>query len=90
MGTEDKARGLYEKFHIERTDGSSTPGGKHDGCQYFVLDLTHDPIAPLALLEYATHAEQRGYTKLAADLKALVPEHLVMRREILAQLDGAS
>lgn len=55
-------QGLYEKFHIERTDGASALGGKHHGCQYFILDLTHDQHAKAALLAYAqscalTHPE---------------------------------
>lgn len=35
----DKDRGLYVKFHVERTDGRSAQGEKHHGCQYFVLDV---------------------------------------------------
>ena len=55
-------QGLYQKFNIERTDGSHNPGGKHHGCQYFVLDMTHDQHAPAALRAYAescaaTHPE---------------------------------
>lgn len=50
----DKARGLYRKFdRISRADGSSEPGGKHDGCEYFVLDLTHDRYASRAIEYYA-------------------------------------
>jgi hypothetical protein len=45
--------GLYQKFNVERTDGRSAPGEKHDGCEYFVLDITHDPHAILALKAYA-------------------------------------
>lgn len=50
---DDKNRGLYEKFRVERTDGRSAPGEKHDGCRYLVLDLDHDPFARVAALEYA-------------------------------------
>ena len=49
----DKARGLYNKFVVQRTDGKSEPGQKHDECEYFVLDVTHDPHAKAALLAYA-------------------------------------
>ena len=49
----DKTRGLYDKFRVERTDGTSAPGGKHDGCFYFVLDCTHDKFAEAALRAYA-------------------------------------
>lgn len=63
----DKIRGLYNKFRVERVDGSSEPGGKHHGCEYFVLDLTHDKHARAALLSYAESC--RGdYPLLAADL----------------------
>jgi len=65
----DKTRGLYGKFHIERTDGKSLPGEKHDGCEYFVLDLTHDPFAITALQAYE-RACVREYPLLAADLRA--------------------
>lgn len=49
----DKTRGLYDKFRVLRTDYSDQPGGKHHGCEYFVLDLTHDPHAWAALGAYA-------------------------------------
>lgn len=55
-------QGLFRKFDIRRTDGSDQPGGKHEGCDYFVLDVTHDPYAIPALGAYAkacatTHPE---------------------------------
>jgi len=67
----DKTRGLYGKFHVERTDGKSAPGEKHDGCEYFVLDLTHDPFAVPALKAYAD-ACAAEYPLLAADLRPKV------------------
>jgi hypothetical protein len=60
--------GLIGKYHVERTDGSSAEGQKHHGCQYFVLDLTHDPLAFPALAAYERHARQAGYVALADDL----------------------
>lgn len=56
---------LFDKFQVTRTDGTSEPGEKHDGCSYFVLDLTHDPYAPAALRRYAiacrrTHPQLSG------------------------------
>ena len=36
----DPTRGLYDKFHVRRTDGQSAPGQKHDGCKYFVVPKT--------------------------------------------------
>lgn len=46
-------RGLTGKFGVWRTDGADMPGGKHHGCDYFVLDLTHDHAAVVAVLAYA-------------------------------------
>jgi hypothetical protein len=63
----EPTRGLYNKFNVTRTDGSSEPGGKHNGCEYFVLDLTHDPFAVDALRAYAV-ACQHEYPLLADDL----------------------
>lgn len=69
-------RGLYDKFRVERTDGKSTPGERHDGCEYFVLDLTHDPFARPALIAYAA-ACGIEYPRLSEDLwrKAEAIEH---------------
>ena len=46
----DKNRGLYEKFTVHRNDGSDAIGGKHNGCEYFVLDLTQDRHPTAGLL----------------------------------------
>jgi hypothetical protein len=64
-----KARGLYNKFAIRRTDGESASGRKHDGCDYFVLDITHDPLALPAIEAYAAAAEAGGRIALARDLR---------------------
>ena len=64
----DKTRGLYRKFEVLRTDGTDAPGEKHFGCDYFVLDLTHDPLAIPALRAYAFAAHDAGYVLLAEDL----------------------
>lgn len=67
----DKTKGLYEKFSVARTDGSSEPGGRHENCRYFVLDLDHDPLAIPALRAYAEAcAETHPY--LSADLCAML------------------
>ena len=63
----NKAVGLYNKFIVKRTDGRSDPGKKHDRCEYFVLDLTHDPFARPALSTYAA-ACRAEYPLLAADI----------------------
>lgn len=69
----DTTRGLYEKFIISRTDGTSDPGEKHDGCDYFVLDLTHDKHALPALETYLASLRVEGkYLLLIADLDAKI------------------
>lgn len=47
-------RGLENKYIVKRTDGADQLGGKHEGCDLFVLDLTHDPHAKTGILHYAT------------------------------------
>lgn len=68
MNDKDQHRGLYGKYLVERRDGSSGPGGKHERCEYFVLDLAHDKYAFPALIAYAS-ACQGEYPELAADLR---------------------
>lgn len=70
----DKTRGLYEKFKVERTDGTSKPGGKHDACFYFVLDITCDPHAIPALMAYA-EACKADYPLLARDVRQKAQSH---------------
>jgi hypothetical protein len=65
----DPARGLYNKYRVERADGSSKAGGKHADCEYFVLDLTHDKHAKAALLAYAESCKTE-YPLLSHDLRA--------------------
>jgi len=69
MSMGDKSKGLYNKFHIQRVDGQHKPGCKHDGCEYFVLDITHDPHAKAALLAYAESCK-KDYPVLSHDLRA--------------------
>ena len=45
----DKDKGIYQKFVIKRTDGSHKKGKKHADCEYFVLDIVHDPFSLSAL-----------------------------------------
>jgi hypothetical protein len=66
-----REQGLFEKFHVRRTDGRDAPGEKHHGAEYFVLDLTDDPHAIPALAAYADSCE-RDYPLLAADLRAKI------------------
>lgn len=51
--TDDRELGVYEKYHVRRTDGRDAPGEKHADCCYFVLDLNHDKHAIPALKAYA-------------------------------------
>jgi len=60
----DQERGLYEKYTVFRNDGSL----KHKNCEYFVLDLTHDKHAKVAILSYAESCETE-YPQLAQDLR---------------------
>lgn len=66
-----KTAGIYNKFVVKRVDGRDAPGQKHDGCEYFVLDLVHDPHAMQALLAYADSCD-REYPNLARDLRTKV------------------
>ena len=70
-----KSTGVYNKFTVYRNDGKSAPGEKHDGCRYFVLDVTHDPHARAALLAYAEscEAEYPVLSKDVANLAASCP-----------------
>ncbi len=63
-----KNKGIYRKFYVERTDGQSKPGGKHADCEYFVLDLDHDPFAAVAIAASVDACEEE-YPLLAADLR---------------------
>jgi hypothetical protein len=67
----DAEKGLYAKYAVTRLDGRSEPGCKHADCQYFVLDITHDPFAAAAVRAYAT-ACKRQFPTLAHDLNRLV------------------
>ena len=68
--------GLYNKYIVYRGDGADRLGEKHDGCDYFVLDITHDPHALPALIAYADSCEQ-DYPLLAQDLRRKVLDNEV-------------
>ena len=79
MNNSDQQPGLHRKFEVRRVDGGDAPGGKHDGCEYFVLDLTHDPHALPALTTYLTSLRLAGtHPQLANDLDAVVARHLAI------------
>jgi len=66
---ERRAQGLIGKFNVSRVDGSDAPGGRHEGCRYFVLDMTHDKHAIPALRAYAESCEADGFLVLGQDLR---------------------
>ena len=57
----------FYKFIVSRTDGTSAPGGKHEKCRYFVLDIDHDPFAREAVRIYAQQC-RNDYPLLANDI----------------------
>ena len=61
-------QGVFRKFNVQRTDGSDQPGGKHHGCEYFVLDVAHDQHAKPALEAYAV-ACATTHPQLSADMR---------------------
>lgn len=67
----DTERGLYRKYKVERTDGSSGKGGKHERCEYFILDLEHDKHAKAALKAYAESCAKE-FPELAKDLREMM------------------
>lgn len=81
----DPQPGLYGKFWVRRTDGSSAREAKHAACTYFVLDWDHDPFAVPAARAYAD-ACASTYPELAADLRKLADQHWARWRE--ARLKG--
>ena len=64
----DKNLGWYRKYIVSRTDGRSAEGEKHWGCEYFVIDLNHDPYAQAAMMAYA-RACAVEYPLLAEDIR---------------------
>jgi len=67
----ERTLGLYEKYLVQRADGSTADGGKHEHCRHFVLDIDHDPLAATCLGLYADLCET-SYPQLAHDLRKLV------------------
>jgi len=70
----EKDRGLFEKFRVERAD-SADAQERHASCDYFVLDLTHDALAWIALAAYEEAARMTGYIALAEDLRLKAAVH---------------
>lgn len=64
---EDRHHGAYKKFDVRRL---GDPEGKHAACEYFVLDLDHDPYSAKALEAYATACSSE-MPALAADIRKM-------------------
>lgn len=60
-------QGLHQKYYVARVDGKDAPGGPKENARYFVLDYINDPIAKVALREYALRCKDE-YPQLADDL----------------------
>ncbi len=80
----EQSVGVIEKYTVRR---NNDPGGKHDDCWYFVLDIQHDPHAQKALLAYADAAATEGYQQLRDDLYLRVMESQKAEREAHADAD---
>lgn len=61
-------QGVFRKFVVRRVDGSDQPGGRHHGCEYFVLDVVHDQHAKAALAAYAESCKD-SHPALSKDMK---------------------
>jgi hypothetical protein len=86
--TDDKEIGLYEKFSVWRKDGQSEAGEKHHGCEYFVLDMNHDPHALPAIRAYAQSCRV-DYPQLALEILSRARE-LATEYELAAPTTGTS
>lgn len=64
---EEREQGVVRKYNVVRLDDKF---GKHDTCDYFVLDPQHDRHAIPALRAYAESAREDRYIALANELEA--------------------
>lgn len=69
-----KLAGAYQKYDIRRLDRKDAPGEKHEKCKLFVLDISHDKYALIALKAYA-EACKLEYPALSADLLSILKGH---------------
>lgn len=87
----DKDEGIHHKFNVERTDGSSAPGGKHENCFHWVLDTVHDPFSAPAIQGWAEAAGKEGYYTLAGELFKLLltmPAQSLRVQQIVARVEA--
>ena len=61
--------GLHMKYSVDRLNDEA---GKHDDCEYFVLDPKHDPHARIALAAYIGCVMRAGQFRFAKDLVDLL------------------
>lgn len=70
-GADDRNLGLYNKFVVSRTDREDGEGRRHYNCEYFVLDVDHDPHAKAAIKAYAESC-RKDFPLLAQDLDSML------------------
>lgn len=78
MSANQVQRGVYNKFTVHRNDGKDSPNGKHNACDYFVLDLTHDDFALPALIAYEQACRDK-FPLLADDLVIKIRQMKALR-----------
>jgi hypothetical protein len=66
----DQELGLYRKYEVVRL---SDPEGKHEDCEYYVLDWEHDKFALPAMEAYAMACEEE-FPRLAEDIRKKLTE----------------
>lgn len=71
MGTDFDNTGLENRYSVERLTESRSGKTHDENCEYFVLDLTHDPKARMAAIAYANSVSSSN-PKLAMDLRQKV------------------
>jgi hypothetical protein len=62
--TPEAKQGVYRKYYVKRLRDRAK---KHVNCEYFVLDLRHDPHSKAALIAYAKSCK-KDFPELASDL----------------------
>ena len=71
----DDPKGLYRKYLVQRL---YDPSGKHENCDYFVLDWKHDEFAIPAATAYANACEGK-FPGLARDLRRRIGQAIAQR-----------
>lgn len=69
--SDDRERGVYSKYYVERVDGTSGVGEKHENCWYWVLDIEHDEFSIHALKAYIDACTEK-FPLLAKQLANIV------------------